>query len=177
MDNIIKHIARFISDLWQIHPFGEGNTRTTAVFLIEYLRYLGFDATNEIFSEHSWYFRNALVRANYNNLPNNIVETTKYLELFLRNLLLGENNELKNRYLHIDYNRSIKIGLTPKTENHINMLKKQLGESDMFTRADVMEVLNIKEAQASAIIKILKNSNLISNVAGFGKGKYRFKRN
>lgn len=101
MDEIIHHLAVFVSRLWQIHIFGEGNTRTTAVFLIKYLRTLGFSATNDIFAANAWYFRNALVRANYTNLQKNVHETTEYLELFLRNLLLDEQNELHNRNLHI----------------------------------------------------------------------------
>ena len=101
MEDIIHHLALFVSRLWQIHVFGEGNTRTTAVFFIKYLRTLGFDATNDIFAENAWYFRNALVRANYNDLKNGVHETTKYLELFLRNLLLDEKNELHNRSMHI----------------------------------------------------------------------------
>lgn len=101
MDDIIHHLAKFVSQLWQIHVFGEENTRTTAVFFIKYLRTLGFTVENDMFAEHSWYFRNALVRANYNDLKNGIYETTEFLELFLRNLLLGENHELKNRDLYI----------------------------------------------------------------------------
>ena len=101
MEEIIHHLAVFISRLWQIHIFGEGNTRTTAVFFIKYLRTLGFTVTNESFAEHSWYFRNALVRANYTNLPKGIYETTEYLELFLKNLLLNENHPLSNRDLRI----------------------------------------------------------------------------
>ena len=101
MEEIIHHLAFFVSRLWQIHVFGEGNTRTTAVFFIKYLRTLGFDATNDIFAENAWYFRNALVRANYNDLKNGVHETTEYLELFLRNLLLDEKNELHNRTMHI----------------------------------------------------------------------------
>ena len=101
MEEIIHHLAVFISRLWQIHIFGEGNTRTTAVFFIKYLRTLGFTVTNESFAEHSWYFRNALVRANYTNLPKGIHETTEYLELFLKNLLLNENYPLSNRDLRI----------------------------------------------------------------------------
>lgn len=101
MGEIIHHLALFVSRLWQIHIFAEGNTRTTAVFFIKYLRMLGFSVTNDIFAENAWYFRNALVRANYTNLPKGIHETTEYLELFLRNLLLDENNELRNRNLHI----------------------------------------------------------------------------
>lgn len=101
MDEIIHHLAVFISRLWQIHIFGEGNTRTTAVFFIKYLRTLGFSVTNDIFAENAWYFRNALVRANYTNLQKDIHETTEYLEAFLRNLFLNEKNELHNRNLHI----------------------------------------------------------------------------
>lgn len=101
MEDIIHHLALFVSRLWQIHVFGEGNTRTTAVFFIKYLRTLGFDVTNDIFAENAWYFRNALVRANYNDLKNGVHETTEYLELFLRNLLLDEKNELHNRMMHI----------------------------------------------------------------------------
>ena len=101
MEQTIQHFARFISRLWQIHVFEEGNTRATAVFFIKYLRVLGFDVTNDIFADNAWYFRNALVRANYTNIQAGVYETTEYLELFLRNLLLGENNELKNRDLHI----------------------------------------------------------------------------
>ena len=96
MDEIIHHLAVFISRLWQIHIFGEGNTRTTAVLFIKYLRTLGFSATNDIFAENAWYFRNVLVRANYTNLQQGIHETTEYLEVFLRNLLLNEKNELHN---------------------------------------------------------------------------------
>ena len=100
-DDISRHLAQFTCDIWQIHPFGEGNTRSTAVFIIKYLNSLGYSISNEAFAKYSWYFRNALVRANYNNLPNDIHATTLYLERFFENLLFGGNNELKNRYLHI----------------------------------------------------------------------------
>ena len=101
MEEIVKHIAFFVSRLWQIHAFGEGNTRTTAVFTIKYLRSLGFTVDNDIFAENAWYFRNALVRANYTNLKAGIEETPVFLEKFFRNLLMGEHNELKNRLCHI----------------------------------------------------------------------------
>ena len=104
MEEKINHLARFIANIWQIHPFGEGNTRTTAVFTIKYLNSLGFKVNNEPFEKHSWYFRNALVRANYTNMTKGIYMNTEYLEKFLRNLLLNEKNELKNRYVHIRYN-------------------------------------------------------------------------
>ena len=99
----IKHIATFISGIWQIHPFCEGNTRTTAVFMIKYLQTFGFSVSNKVFADNSWYFRNALVRANYNDLQNNIHATTVFLEQFIENLLTGADHDLKNRYMHIDY--------------------------------------------------------------------------
>lgn len=101
MNEIIHHLASFISGIWQIHAFREGNTRATAVFFVKYLRLLGFNATNDIFKENAWYFRNSLVRANYTNLQKEVYETTEYLEKFLRNLLMNEMNELNNRDLHI----------------------------------------------------------------------------
>ena len=87
VDAAVKHLAKFASDIWQIHPFGEGNTRATAVFMIKYMKTFG----------------NALVRANYTNLQKGVHSTTKFLEMFFGNLLLGTDYELKNRYMHIDY--------------------------------------------------------------------------
>ena len=101
-DELIQHVAKFVSDLWQIHAFGEGNTRTTAVFTIQYLRSIGYAVNNELFAAHSWYFRNALVRANYKNAVQGINYEPVYLERFFRNLLLGEQWELKSRYLVIN---------------------------------------------------------------------------
>lgn len=100
-DELVDHLAIFISNLWQIHAFEEGNTRTTAVFVIKYLRSLGYDVTNDAFAKNAWYFRNALVRANYRHLRKGIYEDRKYLIMFLRNLLLGEDNQLHNRDLHV----------------------------------------------------------------------------
>lgn len=105
IEDTIAHLSSFISGIWQIHPFSEGNTRTTAVFTIKYLQSLGYDVNNNAFKQHSWYFRNALVRANYSNLQKDVERTTEYLQLFFRNLLMGERNELRNRYLHIRWNK------------------------------------------------------------------------
>ena len=103
VDAAVKHLAKFASDIWQIHPFGEGNTRATAVFMIKYMKTFGFRVKNDAFEKNSWYFRNALVRANYTNLQKGVHATTKFLEMFFSNLLLGRDYELKNRYMHIDY--------------------------------------------------------------------------
>ncbi len=103
VDEAVKHLAKFASDIWQIHPFSEGNTRATAVFMIKYMKTFGFSVNNDAFEKNSWYFRNALVRANYTNLQKGVHAITKFLEMFFSNLLLGTDYELKNRYMHIDY--------------------------------------------------------------------------
>lgn len=112
ISQIVGHIAQFVSGLWQIHPFGEGNTRTTAVFTIQYLRTMGFNVENDLFAKHSWYFRNALVRANYQNIQKGIARESVYLERFFRNLLMGEDNELKNRHMLVNAPEGIEV-LTP----------------------------------------------------------------
>lgn len=115
-DSAIRQIAKFVSGIWQIHPFGEGNTRTTAVFTMKYLQSFGFAVKNDVFKDHSWYFRNALVRANYNNYPKGISATDEYLVLFFRNLLLGEKNSLRNRELQISLPQSANAP-SPKCQN------------------------------------------------------------
>ena len=120
MDDIVVHIAKFISGIWQIHPFGEGNTRTTAVFAIKYLRSIGFDVNNDLFADNSWYFRNALVRANYRNVRKDVEPDMSFLVAFFRNLMMGENNELKNRTMIINT-------LQQPTEQVPNKLTEQLG--------------------------------------------------
>ncbi len=200
MDEIIHHLAAFVSRLWQIHIFGEGNTRTTAVFFIKYLRTLGFDATNDIFAENAWYFRNALVRANYNDLKNGVHETTEYLELFLRNLLLDEKNELHNSSMHISGAfekevdiESIKVDIestkvdirnkllsfsnkiSEKTVNHALEIFSKCGKDVYFGRMMVEDITGLKSSGASKLIKLLRDSKVIIPVAGHGKGKYRFR--
>ena len=107
LEESVRHISKFTSGIWQIHPFCEGNTRSTAVFIIKYLKTFGFDISNETFAENSWYFRNALVRANYNDWKNGIHETTKFLDMFFENLLMNKHHELKNRFMHIDYESAV----------------------------------------------------------------------
>ena len=126
MSQVIEHFARFISRLWQIHAFGEGNTRTTAVFAIKYLRHMGFDVNNDLFAEKSWYFRNALVRANYQNYQKGIDYEPLFLILFLRNLLLGEHNELHNRYMLINPPQ--------EWQQKVDEMKRQLADNSTSTR-------------------------------------------
>lgn len=199
MDAIIHHLAVFVSRLWQIHVFGEGNTRTTAVFFIKYLRTLGFEATNEIFAENAWFFRNALVRANYSNLKKGIHETTEYLELFLRNLLLDEHNPMSSRSLHIsgllpeksdigDAKSDIgaeKSDIQPpksdigsdipvKTAQYILRLREQCGTDRVFGRTIVSQITGLSPSRASDLIKLMSGKKMIEPVSGHGKGKYRF---
>ena len=114
----IRHLAKFASGIWQIHPFCEGNTRATAVFVVKYLKTFGFAVNNDVFASNSWYFRNALVRSNYNNLQKGIHATSVFLEQFFENLLLGAQHELKNRYLHVDYKAE------PQTQSANAMVSK-----------------------------------------------------
>mgnify|MGYP000881755097 CR=1 FL=1 len=194
MDEIIHHLAFFISGLWQIHVFGEGNTRTTAVFFIKYLRALGFEAPNDIFAENAWYFRNSLVRANYNDLKNGIHETTEYLEIFLRNLLLNENHPLHNRTLHISgvfkekdkpdidalkpdidaIKADIGKDFRPGTVRHILKLREAFSGQMIFGRSDVMKAIDIKSSRASELLREMTEHGIIEPVSGHGKGKYRF---
>lgn len=204
MDEIIHHLAIFVSRLWQIHIFGEGNTRTTAVFFIKYLRTLGFYVTNDIFADNAWYFRNALVRANYNDVRKGVYETNEFLELFLRNLLLDEKNELHNRSMHISgllkvdieapkvYIEDSKVDIetikvdirsnntncfSSKTINNIQLLFNKVTYNKIFGRTDVMRILNLKEAGSSKLIKKMLDTGIIKEVSGRGKGKYMFTKN
>lgn len=100
-DEMIKHIARFTSSVWQVYPFGEGNTRTTAVFIEKYLNNMGFEVNNDMFKEYSKYFRNSLIRSNYGNIPKGIYPTFEYVNMFFENLLQGKNNKLLDDELYI----------------------------------------------------------------------------
>lgn len=126
----VEHLCRFTSGLWQIHAFCEGNTRTTAVFLIQYLRSIGYKVNNDMFARHSWYFRNALVRANYKNSKLGIDYDYQYLERFFSNLLLGQQHELKNRYLIIDApdNWNITQEKKDKLGNDFDEIVEKLGK-------------------------------------------------
>ena len=96
---VINSITKFSSNIWQVHPFREGNTRTTAVFIEKYLISLGYNVDNSLFKDKSVYFRNALVRSNYFNNSLNIKEDSSYLIKFYENLLLGKNNNLHSKDL------------------------------------------------------------------------------
>lgn len=176
LEETVKHITFFVSRLWQIHAFGEGNTRTTAVFTIKYLRSLGFNADNELFAENSWYFRNALVRANYNNLQKGIHENSEFLEKFFRNLLLGEHNELKNRFLHIrakdfleikenDKNVTANYGkVTANNENDTRNVKKVSVNDKNVIRNVTVNSENISVNNKNITVKLTQTQKDILNL-------------
>ena len=212
-EDAVKHITRFVANMWQIHPFGDahvpqgtnvnnfhsckrrgaayGNTRTTAVFTIKYLRALGFNVNNEPFEKHSWYFRNALVRANYTNMQKGIYMNTEYLEKFFRNILLGENNELKNRYTHIDYDEYIKkFGKNEKSSDKnlpvknknlpVNLpvnkvqaeLVQLLKENPSYTYDDLAEKISRTRETVRGNLRKLEEMNLIKRVGADKNGHW-----
>ena len=170
-EQIISHIARFISNLWQIHIFGEGNTRTTAVFLIKYLGKLGFNVTNDIFAENSWYFRNALVRANYNNRAKGVFETTKYLEFFLRNLLLGEDNVLSNREMHVNY-KEVKMS-AGETIAREQVIIEMLRDNPDITLQELANTIGKSLRTVKMAIKALQESGKIERIGGKKNGSWK----
>lgn len=202
-DEKIEHITKFISGIWQIHAFREGNTRTTAIFTIQYLRSLGYEVNNEIFAKHSWYFRNALVRANYRNIQKGIDYSPIYLVRFFRNLLLGESWVLKNRYLHIDPTDEWKVQprlATPQVPHtpHQKVDRKggqktekvgrkggqktkdsilSLIASDPFvTTNEMSKRLEINRSAISKHIKKLKEDHIIERIGPDKGGKWIIKK-
>ena len=154
MDDAIKHLTRFCANLWQVHAFGEGNTRTMAVFMIKYLRTLGFNVANEIFADNSWYFRNALVRANYTNLQENITETTVYLERFFRSMLLGEHYVMRNRELHVDW-KDDKQAVVPEEQEPGFQSAKELPSKCKNCTLEEVAVLRILQDNPAATQKTI----------------------
>lgn len=118
--DVVKHIAEFSSSIWQVHAFGEGNTRTTAVFMQMYLNHMGFKVDNTLFLDNSMYYRNALVRSNYADYANNVMPDMEPLKKFYDNLLFGAAHELKNRDLIVpEYVKDIKAELTKDVKKPI----------------------------------------------------------
>ena len=180
---IVEHIAKFISGLWQIHAFGEGNTRTTAVFAIKYLQTFGYNVDNDLFAKHSWYFRNALVRANFNDFKNNIKATTEYLMKFFGNLLFGEHNDLKNRMMHIKFNEQdlqkhrkdeindeklgIKLGI-----NQVEILE-QMQRNPNITITELSTILKITETAVENNLNKLKKLNIVERIGARKNGSWK----
>lgn len=183
VDAAVKHLAKFASDIWQIHPFSEGNTRATAVFMIKYMKTFGFSVNNDAFEKYSWYFRNALVRANYNNLQKGVHSTTKFLEMFFSNLLLDTHYELKNRYMHIDYvdentSQSIKPKALKYQFDTLDCTLEELAVLELVAKNPTIKQQELVEATGKSIatikriMKSLQDKNYIRRKSGKKYGKW-----
>ena len=190
IDDAICHLTRFCANLWQIHPFCEGNTRTTAVFMIKYLRALGFNVVNDVFAENSWYFRNALVRANYTDLTKGITETTIYLERFFRSMLLDDEHDLRNRIMHVDWDKvegdtilqsanndiksaKMRDGLSPKCKNctleELAVLRI-VQKKPSVTQKEIAAEIGKSERTVKSITIALQEKNIIQRINGKRNG-------
>ena len=173
-DDSIKHLCKFTSNIWQVHPFCEGNTRTTAVFMIKYLRTFGFDINDDVFAEHSWYFRNSLVRANYKKFDSNIFEDISFLEKFFYNLLSNTNYELKNRYTHVDYIQSAENNdskcnnCTLEEQAIINLIKS----NPSITQAEIAQQINKSIRTVKTRMNDMQEKRLIKRENGKRDGEW-----
>lgn len=183
VDAAVKHLAKFASDIWQIHPFSEGNTRATAVFMIKYMKTFGFSVNNDAFEKNSWYFRNALARANYNNLQKGVHSTTRFLEMFFSNLLLDTHYELKNRFMHIDYvGESKSQSISPKVLKYqfdtLDCTLEELAVLELVAKnptikqQELVEVTGKSIATIKRIMKSLQDKNYIRRESGKRYGKW-----
>ena len=198
-DRFVEHFAAFISGVWQIHPFREGNTRTAALFAIKYLHARGYSVTNDLFAEKSFYFRNALVRANYENDRLGVEKTQLPLEEFFKVLIFGDNIELRNRFLRIgqeygtsageavkglhrhdviindganrpDVGINVGINLTPPEEVAI----KAILQNPRITAPKLGDVLGMTSRQAERIIASLKKKAGLKRRGARKNGEWYF---
>ena len=174
LEDSIKHLCRFTSNIWQIHPFCEGNTRTTAVFIIKYLRTFGFDINDDVFAEHSWYFRNSLVRANYKNFKKNIFEDISFLEKFFYNLLSKTNFELKNRYTHINYEQS---ATQENIKNNVCTLEEQaiiniIKNNPFVKQEEIASIINKSLRTVKTRMIEMQDKGLIARKNGKRNGEW-----
>ncbi len=168
-DELVDHLAIFISNLWQIHAFEEGNTRTTAVFVIKYLRSLGYDVTNDAFAKNAWYFRNALVRANYRHLRKGVFEDRSFLVKFLRNLILNENNQLHNRDLHIS------PVLQPQENSRETKILVLMGNHPSIKLDEIAEQLNVSLRTIKNAVSALIKEGKVERLGGKKMGYWKIK--
>lgn len=161
MSEVVEHIAKFISSIWQSHPFREGNTRTTALFAIKYLKSIGFECNNDMFEQHSWYFRNALVRANYKNVAKGINQDYSFLNKFFRNLLMGENNELKNRYMLVNPPEEwIDRTSTPQVQDKYRTSTGQVQDKLNTDNPNIIALIQVVGEQELSVKEMMSGVNL-----------------
>ncbi len=169
----IEHLVQFTSYLWQIHVFGEGNTRTTAIFLIKYLRTFGFKVNNEMFEQHSWYFRNALVRANYKNHKINIQASNEYLLRFFENLLMGKNHILKNREMHVSYIDPVKAVNDPVNDPVKKSILKCLKQNPKAKYIELAAETGYSPSTIKRHIQELKKLGLVDRIGSDKTGYWK----
>ena len=175
LDESIKHLCRFTSNIWQVHPFCEGNTRTTAVFIIKYLKTFGFNINNTVFANNSWYFRNALVRANYKNFEKNIFEDISYLEKFFYNLLSNTNYDLKNKYTHIDYIQDTSIkdlknkDYTLEEQAILNLIK----ENSFIKQEEIAQIIGKSIRTVKTKMTEMQEKGIITRKNGKKTGEWQ----
>lgn len=170
----VKHLCRFTANLWQVHPFVEGNTRTTAVFIIKYLRTFGFNINDEIFADNSWYFRNALVRANYKNFEKNVFEDTSFLEKFFFNLLSNTKYPLRNRDAHIDNVKAVDEGglrvnnYTFEEQAVVNLISK----NPFITQEEIAQKIGKSVRTVKNYMVLMQEKGLIERINGKRSGEW-----
>ena len=163
----IKEVQELVKTYYvskSVRTDGDNDTeeadRVAAVFTIKYLQNIGFEVNNDLFFQNSWYFRNALVRANYQNVQKNVDYSPQYLELFFRNLLMGEHNELRNRYLHIRWNTPTSTPTSTPSSSLHNEGNKFYTDNDNIKRvvnALGTQQMSVKELLVAVNLKDRKN--------------------
>ena len=153
--------------------------RTTAVFLIQYLRSIGYkNVNNDMFSDHSWYFRNALVRANYKNISLGVEYDYSFLERFFRNLLLGENNELKNRYMVICPPKELSLpdkssdSTQEKGQSTQEIILEQIRNNPRITRNELAEIIGITPDGIKKQLDKLRKADVIKHIGSTKAGEW-----
>ena len=161
IDQVINHLAIFVANLWQIHAFEEGNTRATAVFLIKYLRSLGFDVTNDTFAKNAWFFRNALVRANYTNITKGIYEDRSFLVKFLENLINNKHYELNNRESHISF-----VKIESKDDKKESQIKRMMKDNPYIKIEEIAQKMGFSVRTIKSVVKVYEDIGDIRRVNG-----------
>lgn len=173
-DESVRHLCRFTSNIWQVYPFCEGNTRTTAIFIIKYLRTFGFNINDEVFANNSWYFRNSLVRANYKNFEKNIFEDISYLEKFFYNLLSDAKYELKNRYTHVDHIQS-SVGSDSKCKDcalEEQVILNVIRENSTIKQEEITQIIGKSLRTVKTRMIEMQEKGLIARISGKRNGEW-----
>ena len=181
-DMAVKQICKFVSGIWQIHPFREGNTRTSAVFTMMWLKTFGFNIDNDVFKNNSWYFRNALVRANYTNIPKKVFATTEFLEMFFRNLIFGEKNKLSNRNMLVIELQSAKNAISKSKNSTLDgtlncnldelVLLRFIKDNPNATQTEIAKHIGKSERTVKRITPALIERGLLDRENGKRNGKW-----